>query len=83
MNSLNLPTSLTSLTPLTSLSLYLLLIGLVAAERLAELVTARRHTAWSLARGGRHGAAASTAAATTRPWSPCTSRCWGAAWWNP
>ncbi|MGW7437160.1 isoprenylcysteine carboxyl methyltransferase family protein [Streptomyces sp. NPDC054849] len=32
---------------------YLLLIGLVAAERLAELVTARRHTAWSLARGGR------------------------------
>ncbi|WP_412079151.1 isoprenylcysteine carboxyl methyltransferase family protein [Streptomyces xanthophaeus] len=35
---------------------YLLLVGLVAAERLAELVTARRHTAWSLARGGReHG----------------------------
>ncbi|WP_189745039.1 isoprenylcysteine carboxyl methyltransferase family protein [Streptomyces nojiriensis] len=33
--------------------LYLLLIGLVAAERLVELITARRHTAWSLARGGR------------------------------
>ncbi|MEU3059604.1 isoprenylcysteine carboxylmethyltransferase family protein [Streptomyces subrutilus] len=31
---------------------YLLLIGLVCAERLAELVTARRHRAWSLARGG-------------------------------
>lgn len=31
---------------------YLLLIGLVGAERLAELATARRHTAWSLARGG-------------------------------
>ncbi|KOU31237.1 isoprenylcysteine carboxyl methyltransferase family protein [Streptomyces sp. WM6368] len=37
----------------SSLTLYLLLIGLVAAERLAELITARRHTAWSLARGGR------------------------------
>ncbi|MET9573655.1 isoprenylcysteine carboxyl methyltransferase family protein [Streptomyces virginiae] len=35
------------------MSLYLLLICLVAAERLAELVTARRHAAWSLARGGR------------------------------
>ncbi|MFI5616997.1 isoprenylcysteine carboxyl methyltransferase family protein [Streptomyces sp. NPDC051567] len=35
------------------MTLYLLLTGLVAAERLAELVTARRHTAWSLARGGR------------------------------
>ncbi|WP_411104315.1 isoprenylcysteine carboxyl methyltransferase family protein [Streptomyces sp. cmx-4-9] len=32
---------------------YLLLVGLVAAERLVELVVARRHTAWSLARGGR------------------------------
>ncbi|WP_329390019.1 hypothetical protein OG625_37945 [Streptomyces sp. NBC_01351] len=31
---------------------YLLLIGLVGAERLAELATARRHTRWSLARGG-------------------------------
>lgn len=46
-------TSLTSMTSLTSVSLYLLLICLVAVERLAELVTARRHTAWSLARGGR------------------------------
>ncbi|MEU6311029.1 isoprenylcysteine carboxylmethyltransferase family protein [Streptomyces sp. NPDC047014] len=36
-----------------SLTPYLLLIGLVAAERLAELVTARRNAAWSLARGGR------------------------------
>lgn len=35
---------------------YLILIGLVCAERLAELVTARRHAAWSLARGGvEHG----------------------------
>ncbi|KJK53517.1 membrane protein [Streptomyces sp. NRRL F-4428] len=33
--------------------MYLLLVCLVAAERLAELATARRHTAWSLARGGR------------------------------
>ncbi|MGW0363790.1 isoprenylcysteine carboxyl methyltransferase family protein [Streptomyces sp. NPDC002990] len=32
---------------------YLVLIVLVVAERLAELVMARRHTAWSLARGGR------------------------------
>ncbi|MFD8986278.1 isoprenylcysteine carboxyl methyltransferase family protein, partial [Streptomyces sp. NPDC059564] len=32
---------------------YLLLLALVAAERLAELVTARRHAAWSLARGAR------------------------------
>ncbi|MFE3585359.1 isoprenylcysteine carboxyl methyltransferase family protein [Streptomyces vinaceus] len=30
---------------------YLLLIGLVAAERLAELATARRNTRWSLSRG--------------------------------
>ncbi|MFJ6793411.1 isoprenylcysteine carboxyl methyltransferase family protein [Streptomyces sp. NPDC091268] len=36
-----------------SLSLYLLLVGLVAVERLAELVTARRNRAWSLARGAR------------------------------
>ncbi|MFJ3965522.1 isoprenylcysteine carboxyl methyltransferase family protein [Streptomyces sp. NBC_01232] len=47
------PISLPAFTATTSLTLYLLLIGLVAAERLAELVTARRHTAWSLARGGR------------------------------
>ncbi|MFD5412947.1 isoprenylcysteine carboxyl methyltransferase family protein [Streptomyces nojiriensis] len=45
--------SIPALTSSTSLTLYLLLIGLVAAERLAELITARRHTAWSLARGGR------------------------------
>ncbi|MEU9104372.1 isoprenylcysteine carboxyl methyltransferase family protein [Streptomyces xanthophaeus] len=48
----------TSLTPSlpSSTTWYLLLVGLVVAERLAELVTARRHAAWSLARGGReHG----------------------------
>ncbi|MEV7547007.1 isoprenylcysteine carboxyl methyltransferase family protein [Streptomyces sp. NPDC089915] len=32
---------------------YFLLLALVAAERLAELATARRNAAWSLARGGR------------------------------
>ncbi|MEU9007840.1 isoprenylcysteine carboxyl methyltransferase family protein [Streptomyces sp. NPDC059982] len=32
---------------------YLLLLALVALERLAELAVARRHTAWSLARGAR------------------------------
>ncbi|MGA4798335.1 isoprenylcysteine carboxyl methyltransferase family protein [Streptomyces lavendulocolor] len=31
---------------------YALLVLLVGAERLAELVVARRHTRWSLARGG-------------------------------
>ena len=31
---------------------YLLFIGLVAIERLVELVVARRHAAWSFARGG-------------------------------
>ncbi|MCF6469509.1 hypothetical protein FAF44_14070 [Nonomuraea sp. MG754425] len=31
---------------------YALLIGLVAVERLAELVVARRNLAWALARGG-------------------------------
>lgn len=47
--------SIPALTASTSASLipYLLLIGLVAAERLTELITARRNTAWSLARGGR------------------------------
>ncbi|MFD9406385.1 isoprenylcysteine carboxyl methyltransferase family protein [Streptomyces sp. NPDC059989] len=35
------------------MTLYLLLIGLVAIERLAELITARRHRAWTLAQGGR------------------------------
>ncbi|MGW0392659.1 isoprenylcysteine carboxyl methyltransferase family protein [Streptomyces sp. NPDC003042] len=37
----------------TTLYPYLLIIGLVAAERLAELATARRNAAWSLARGAR------------------------------
>ncbi|MET9885408.1 isoprenylcysteine carboxyl methyltransferase family protein [Streptomyces sp. NPDC006430] len=32
---------------------YLLLLGVVAAERLAELATARRNTTWSLDRGGQ------------------------------
>ena len=32
---------------------YSILVGLVAAERLAELVVAKRNLAWSLARGGR------------------------------
>ncbi|MEU3909336.1 isoprenylcysteine carboxylmethyltransferase family protein [Streptomyces goshikiensis] len=35
------------------LSLYLLLLGLVAAERIAELAVARRNARWSLARGAR------------------------------
>lgn len=40
--------------PMTlSLSLYLLLLGLVAAERIAELAVARRNARWSLARGAR------------------------------
>jgi methyltransferase len=35
---------------------YVLLVGLVALERLAELVVSRRNLAWSLARGGsEHG----------------------------
>ncbi|HEV3357320.1 MAG TPA: isoprenylcysteine carboxyl methyltransferase family protein [Pseudonocardiaceae bacterium] len=33
--------------------LYTVLVGLVAVERLAELVVAKRNLAWSLARGGR------------------------------
>lgn len=41
---------------MTSVTLYLVLVGLVAAERLAELVVSRRNLRWSLARGGReHG----------------------------
>ncbi|MEU3642478.1 isoprenylcysteine carboxyl methyltransferase family protein [Lentzea sp. NPDC034063] len=32
---------------------YSVLVGLVAVERLAELVVAKRNMAWSLARGGR------------------------------
>ncbi|MEW9553049.1 isoprenylcysteine carboxyl methyltransferase family protein [Nonomuraea sp. NPDC050783] len=38
------------------MSAYLVLIGLVVAERLAELVVARRNLAWARARGGvEHG----------------------------
>lgn len=33
--------------------LYTVLVGLVAVERLAELVVAKRNLAWSLARGGQ------------------------------
>ncbi|WP_328966796.1 isoprenylcysteine carboxyl methyltransferase family protein [Streptomyces sp. NBC_00239] len=36
-----------------SVSLYLVLVGLVAVERLVELAVARRNAVWSLARGGR------------------------------
>lgn len=36
---------------------YALLIAAVGAERLAELVVARRNAAWSLARGGRESGA--------------------------
>ncbi|MFD1148495.1 isoprenylcysteine carboxyl methyltransferase family protein [Saccharothrix hoggarensis] len=32
---------------------YAMLVGLVAAERLTELIVAKRNLAWSLARGGR------------------------------
>ncbi|MFF3017656.1 isoprenylcysteine carboxyl methyltransferase family protein [Streptomyces sp. NPDC057939] len=38
---------------MTPYTLYLILLALVAAERIAELVTARRNAAWSLERGGR------------------------------
>ena len=37
---------------MTSPALYALAIGLLALERLAELVVARRNAAWSFARGG-------------------------------
>jgi methyltransferase len=37
----------------TSLGFFTVLIGLVALERLAELVVSKRNAAWSLARGGR------------------------------
>jgi methyltransferase len=37
-------------------SMFVVLLGLVGVERLAELVISRRNTAWSLARGGaEHG----------------------------
>ncbi|MEU3404472.1 isoprenylcysteine carboxyl methyltransferase family protein [Streptomyces sp. NPDC006670] len=45
--------SLQTLTPSTSPAWYFLLLAVVAAERLAELATARRNAGWSLARGGR------------------------------
>ncbi|MDQ2797682.1 MAG: isoprenylcysteine carboxyl methyltransferase family protein [Actinomycetota bacterium] len=38
---------------MTSEGLYTVLVGLVALERLAELVIAKRNLAWSLERGGR------------------------------
>jgi methyltransferase len=39
-----------------SVTVYLLLIGAVALERLVELVVSTRHAAWSFARGGtEHG----------------------------
>jgi methyltransferase len=53
---------MTPMTPMTLMApspypspygLYLLLLALVAAERVAELATARRNAAWSSARGGR------------------------------
>lgn len=37
---------------MTTSTAYLLLIGLTALERLAELVVSRRNAAWSFARGG-------------------------------
>ena len=53
---------------------FAVLVGVVALERLAELVVAKRNCAWSLARG-----VARPAAATTRSWSRCTPDCWPAA----
>ena len=38
---------------MTSLPFFLALVGLVALERVAELVVSRRNAAWSFARGGR------------------------------
>ena len=38
---------------MTSVSWYVVLIGLVAAERVAELVVSQRNLAWSRQRGGR------------------------------
>jgi methyltransferase len=37
----------------TSLTAFTVLVGLVALERLAELVVSKRNAAWSFARGGR------------------------------
>ena len=42
---------------MSSQTWFVVLVALVALERLAELVVSQRNTAWSLARGGReHGA---------------------------
>ncbi len=38
---------------MTSLTAFSVVVGLVALERLAELVVSRRNAAWSLARGGQ------------------------------
>ena len=38
---------------MTSLTAFVVVVGLVALERLAELVVSKRNAAWSLARGGR------------------------------
>lgn len=38
---------------MTSLTAFTVLVGLVALERLAELVVSKRNAAWSLERGGR------------------------------
>ena len=38
---------------MTSLAFFTVLVGLVAIERLVELVVSKRNAAWSLARGGR------------------------------
>ena len=37
---------------MTSLTAFVVLVGLVALERVAELVVSKRNAAWSLARGG-------------------------------
>jgi len=37
---------------MTTLTAFMIVIGLVAAERLAELVVSKRNAAWSFARGG-------------------------------
>ncbi len=43
---------------MSTLAAFTVLVGLVALERLAELVVSRRNAAWSLARGGvEHGRA--------------------------
>lgn len=38
---------------MTSLAAFTVLVGLVALERVAELVVSRRNAAWSMSRGGR------------------------------